>query len=360
MQRVEVKEVAADFLDQSRLTPVSISLGKIQASLSTSLEMSAHSMQALVEDLSAGLYDIALRPENQTEPILQVGAVETSGGSLNLLERKISVEKVTIRGGLAKASLDEKGTVDWLTLMEMKLPSAQGDAQQTATNEPAWQVAVGTVEISEFGAQVTDRRFPNPLQLDLESLHFKLTGFHYPEKNPFQFEFQSSLRQGGELFATGDILSLAPSLEASVKVSDLSLPALQSYFLSFPAITLSSGKVSADGNVKYAFQGGNNDLAFEGNAAISEFHIKEVKTGETLVAWAKLQNEGIKFALSPMRLDVHEVRLVELGAKLVIHEDGTINIKEVLKQGTEDSSSGAGKAGKRRKTASHQSSKGPP
>jgi hypothetical protein len=338
VQRVEVKELAADFLDQSRLNPVNINIGKVQASLSTSLEISPHTTQAVVEGLSAGLYDIALRPEGQTEPMLQVGALETSGGSFSLLERKISIEQLNVRGGLARASLDEKGTVDWLRLMEMKIPSAQGETQQSATNEAPWQLGVGTVEISEFGAQVTDRRFPNPIQLDLERVHFKLTGFHYPEKNPFQFEFQSSLRQGGEFLATGEILSLAPSLEASVKVSDLSLPALQPYFLPFPAITLSSGSVSADGKLKYALKDGNNDLAFDGNATISQFHIKEVKTGETLVAWEKLHNDGIKFALSPMRLDIHEVRLTELGAKLIIEQDGTINLKEALKQGTDSSS----------------------
>jgi len=341
IKRVEVKDVAADFVDQSRLSPINVSLGKVQASLSTSLEISPHTMQAAVEGLSAGLYDIALRPDSQAEPILQVGAVETSGGSLNLLERKISIEQVNVRGGLAKTSLDEKGTIDWLRLMERKAPSAQVETQQSATNEPTWQVGVGTVEISEFGTQVTDRRFPNPIQLDLERLHFKLTGFHSPVKNPFQFEFQSALKQGGEFFATGDILSLAPSLEASVRVSELSLPALQSYFLSFPAITLASGKVSADGKLKYALKGGNNDLTYDGNATISQFHIKEVKTGETLLAWGKLQNDGIKFALSPMRLDIHEIRLTELGAKLIIHEDGTINMREILKQDKEASESQA-------------------
>ena len=338
LQRVEVKEVGVDFADESRLDPVNVSLGRIQVSLSASLEMSAQTMQAVVEGLSAEFYDIALRPDSQTEPMLQVGTIETSGASLNLLERKISVEEVNVRGGTAKASLDEKGTIDWLRLMETKIPSAQEQTQQSAPNEPAWQLGVGTVEVSEFGVQVTDRRFPNPSQLDLERLHFKLTGFHYPEKNPFQFEFQSALRQGGEFFVTGDILSLTPSLEASVKVSDLSLPALQSYFLSFPAITLASGTVSANGKVTYTLKGGSNDLTFDGNATISQFHIKEVHTGETLVAWSRLQNDGIKFALSPMRVDIQEVRLIELGTKLIINEDGTINIKEVLKQGTEASS----------------------
>jgi hypothetical protein len=287
-----------------------------------------------VEGLSAGLYDIALRPESQTEPMLQVAAVETSGGSFNLQEKKLSIEQLNVRGGLAKASLDEKGAIDWLKLAEMKTPPAQAETPPSAANEPLWQIGVGTVEVSEFGAQVTDRRFPKPVQLDLENLHFKLAGFQFPEKSPFQFEFRSALKQGGQFSATGD-LSLAPSLEASVKVSDLSLPALQSYFLTFPAITLASGTVTADGKVKYALKSGSNDLTFDGNATISQFHLKEVKTEETLVAWSRLQNDGIKFALSPMRMDIHEVRLVELGAKLIIYEDGTINIKELFKPGTE-------------------------
>jgi len=338
LQRVEVKDVATDFVDQSRLNPVHVRLGKVRVTLSASVETAPHTMQAVVEGLSLGLYDIALRPDSQTEPMLQLGAVETSGGTFNLMDRKISVERVNVRGGLAKASLDEKGAADWLRLMEKKVSSAQGETPQSSPNEPAWQLAVGMVEISEFSAQATDHRFKNPVQLDFERLSLKLTGFHYPEKNPFQFEFHSALKQGGEFFATGDILSLAPSLEASVKVSDLFLPALQPYFLSFPAITLASGKASASGKVKYALKTGTHDLTFDGNATISEFHVKEVKTGETLLAWSRLQNDGIKFALSPMRLDVHEVRLIELGAKLIIYEDGTINIKEVLKQGTEASS----------------------
>jgi hypothetical protein len=338
IKEMEVKEVRVDFVDQSRLHPVNVSLGKVQVSLSASLEMSSHAMQAVVEGLSVGFNDIALRQDSETEPMLQVVTLEASGGSLNLQDRKVLIEQVKLSGGQAKASLDEKGNADWLKLMEKKIPSVQGESQPSTSNEPAWQLAVSTVEVGDFGAQVTDHRFPNPTQLDLEGLHFKLTGFHYPEKNPFQFEVQSALKQGGEFFVTGEILSLAPSLEASVKVSDLSLPALQPYFLSFPAITLSSGKVAANGKLKYALKGGSNDLTFDGNATISEFHIKEVKTGDTLVAWGKLQNDGIKFALSPMRLDIHEIRLSELGAKLIIQEDGTINVKEVLKQGTDSSS----------------------
>ena len=338
LKRVEVKEVGVDFADQSRLSPVNVNLAKVQVSLSASLEMSPHSMQAVVEGLSAGFYDIVLRQDSQTEPMLHVGAVEASGGSLNLQERKVLVEQVKLNGGQAKASLDEKGNVDWLKLIEKKAPSAQGDDQQkTAPQEPPWQIAVNAIDIGDFGAQFTDRRFATPTQLDLERLNLRLNGFHFPEKNPFQFEFRSSLKQGGEFFASGDILSLAPSLEASVKVSDLSLPALQSYFLSFPAIVLESGKVSADGKLKYALKGSNNDLAYDGNAIISQFHVKEVKTGETFLAWEKLQSDGIKFTLSPVRMDIHEIRLAELDAKLIIHEDGTINVKEILKQGTDSS-----------------------
>ena len=121
-------------------------------------------------------------------------------------------------------------------------------------------------------------------------------------------------------------------------MSDLSLPALQSYFLSFPAIALASGRASADGKLKYALKGGSVDLAFDGNATISQFHVKEVKTAETLLAWEQLQSNGITFTLSPMRLDIHEIRIAELGAKLIIQENGTLNVKEVLKQETDPSS----------------------
>ena len=335
VKRVDVKEVAAELLDQSRVEPIKISLGKVQASFSPSLEISPQAMQAVVEGLSAGLYDIALQPESKTEPMLQIGAIETSGGNFNLLEKKISLEHLMVHGGLAKASLDEKGTIDWLKLADLKVPAAQEEPSPGAAQEPPWQLEVGAVEIREFGAQVTDRRFPKPVQLDLERMDFKLTAFQSPQNNPFAFEFRSSLKQGGEFFASGEVLSLAPSVKATVKVSDLSLPALQPYFLPFPAITLASGKVSASGNLKYTLKGSDNDLSYDGNAIVSQFHVEEIKTGEPLLAWEKLHCDGIKFNLSPMRIDIHEIRLAELGAKLIIQEDGTLNVKKVLAQGTD-------------------------
>ena len=148
LKRVEVKEVGVDFADQSRLSPVTANVAKVQVSLSASLEMSPHSMQAVVEGLSAGFYDIVLRHDSETEPMLRIGAVEASGGSLNLQERSVLVEQLKFNGGQAKASLDEKGNIDWLKLIEKKVPIAQGDDQQKPTpQEPPWQIAISAIEI---------------------------------------------------------------------------------------------------------------------------------------------------------------------------------------------------------------------
>jgi len=339
VKQVEVKDMGVDFLDQSRAAPVSASLARTRVGLSAALEVSPHAIQAVVEGLSAGFYDIALRQEGRTEPLLQISEVEASGGSLNLREKEVFLDRVKLGGGQAKASLDEKGNVDWLKLIEKKAASPQeGEPQKTPSQEPPWQIGVNAVEVTDFGAQFSDCRFQEPARLDLEKLDFKLIAFHYPQKNPFPFELRSSLKQGGEFFASGDLLSLAPSVKAAVKVSDLSLPAFQSYFLPFPAITLASGKLSAAGNLKYTLKGNDNDLGYDGNAIISQFHLKEIKTGEPLLAWEELHCDGIKFVLSPMRLDCHEIRLAELGARLIIQQDGSLNVKEVLARGTDSSS----------------------
>ena len=96
VKRLELKEVAADFLDQSRLDPMKVSLGKVQVSLSTSLEKIKVSTlwQFLQDQLlikkPGGSFDLELRYRfalAKEQPHLEIGGLNFKASGLHLEPR---------------------------------------------------------------------------------------------------------------------------------------------------------------------------------------------------------------------------------------------------------------------------------
>jgi outer membrane protein OmpA-like peptidoglycan-associated protein len=59
--------------------------------------------------------------------------------------------------------------------------------------------------------------------------------------------------------------------------------------------------------------------------------LNEEGTGDRFLEWKEMSADGLKFELSPDRLQIEKLRLLEPGAKIVIFKDRSINLAKVLK-----------------------------
>jgi outer membrane protein OmpA-like peptidoglycan-associated protein len=65
---------------------------------------------------------------------------------------------------------------------------------------------------------------------------------------------------------------------------------------------------------------------------LDKLRLNEADTGERFLEWKEMSANGLKFGLSPDRLQIEEVRLLEPGAKVVIFKDRSVNLAKVLKR----------------------------
>jgi hypothetical protein len=64
---------------------------------------------------------------------------------------------------------------------------------------------------------------------------------------------------------------------------------------------------------------------------VDSFKLSEAGSGERFLEWKAMSANGLKFELSPRRLGIEELRLLEPGAKVVIFKDRSVNLVKVLK-----------------------------
>ncbi|MBW2644143.1 MAG: DUF748 domain-containing protein, partial [Deltaproteobacteria bacterium] len=99
----------------------------------------------------------------------------------------------------------------------------------------------------------------------------------------------------------------------------------------FTSLALESGNVSASTRVSYHTAKSGPQLRANGSVSLDKLRMNEADTGKRFIEWKEMSANGIKFGLSPDRLQIGEVRLLEPGAKVVIFKDRSVNLAKVLK-----------------------------
>ena len=59
--------------------------------------------------------------------------------------------------------------------------------------------------------------------------------------------------------------------------------------------------------------------------------LTEIDTGERFLEWEKFSADNIKLSLSPDKLQIKEIKLVEPGAKIMIYRDRSVNLAKIMK-----------------------------
>src|SRR6185436_12088259 len=75
-------------------------------------------------------------------------------------------------------------------------------------------------------------------------------------------------------------------------------------------------------------------LRARGAVTIGDLLVNESETGDRLLAWKTLSTDDVTFTLGPNQLLTKEIRVAELGAKVVVAKDRSLNLLHVLKAET--------------------------
>jgi hypothetical protein len=121
-----------------------------------------------------------------------------------------------------------------------------------------------------------------------------------------------------------------PAADVKFRLSNLALSPAQPYLAQAANLKLASGRLSTQGRIKFdGRQPDSPKVDFVGGFDVVDLLLSETESGERFLAWQQLVSDSVR--ANPTSLDIEELRLNKLDAKLVIFKDKTVNLTRILK-----------------------------
>ncbi|MBN8515497.1 DUF748 domain-containing protein [Accumulibacter sp.] len=300
------------------------------------------------DGLSVALTNAVVRsPADPATEMLRFAHAKVSGGVLRLKDRLISVDKIIVDDGQAQAWLDEEGRFNGLIVTRGAAAAAAAAAPEAdatgaaAAVDTAWRVAVKAIEVDRFALGFADRSGGPPLAVGLQAIRARIAGFATGVSTPMQLELKAKVASGGEIEASGSVRADNGTADLQLKLAAIALAPVQPYLAEFAELNLASGTLSTAGRLRYGDPAANARLVYKASFAVDQLRIDESEAQRPFVTWDALASDDLLLTVEPNRLDIGELRLVAPAGRLIIAEDQSVNLTDVLKKPRDGESAAA-------------------
>jgi len=276
---------------------------------------------------SLNLTDFALGLKGNKNPAVQVPRLVLADARLVLSERSVKVGEVGISGASLSAVRQRNGQLD---LMSLTGPQAtRPTSAKAAQTDADWSVVVDTLAIDGTSVKLEDRTAGKPVVLTVDGIALKVDNFSTTKGAALKLELDSRINRRGKLGATGTVVLDPLKVAMRLDARDIDLLPLQPYVLEQTKIAISRGSLSSKGVLDFQLaRDGSPVGVFKGDLGVANFASVDRLNATDFVRWRALNISGIDLKL-PFALGVRDVALTDFYTRLILSEDGTLNLREI-------------------------------
>ena len=326
VKQVRFDQLQVSAIDETVTPPLKVNAGKVGLQLALTAQQTNAGFQLKVSDAALSLADLAVSSGAQAP--LKVAQVGFTEGTADVAARQVSLGRLYAEGGQLQLVREKDGKLNVLELLPRPGASrAPVPATQASAPKP-WLAAAKIVELSKFGADITDR--DAGVNVHITDLALKLEGASSDLSKKVAFNAGLNVREGGQLAAQGSVVPGTGQLQADVRVKQLALAPLQPLLAQHLKLKIAGGNVSAQGRVAAgAGTAKSAGLSYAGALNVAGLTLNELD-GDLFASWKNVAADKFTATVSPNRIDIPELRIVGANAKLIIEDDRSFNALRLL------------------------------
>ncbi len=306
----------------------------------------------------AGLSGVAMRNKDS---LAEVKALRVENARLDLLHQSLNVERIAITQPRALVARSKDGqwmVQQWMVTHHAPAPAVEPGA--TPARAAPWSVQLGTIDLDGGSLALQDALPVRPVAFNVSGLRIRLENLAPlapPGSKPAQLQLAARVGAGrvdpGRLEYDGT-LGLAPvSAQGQVLATQLPLHAFEPYVADALNVRVVRADGSFKGSVHYAEQPQGAVARVQGDAALDDLRVRSVLLTQgkdavqddgqplrltaqdnDLLRWKSLGLRGVDVALAPgqaTRVEVRETALSDFFARMIVQENGRINLQDLVK-----------------------------
>jgi len=290
----------------------------------------AGELNAKIDELEAELDDLLLSGLAPVTKFVDIPKISLLGGVLRYPQQSLHFSKLGIESPQLTAWIKEDGG-----LSVMDLIPTENEATESAdidSTDTAWQLGIDEFSLQGGGLALSDRSVQPTAAVNVAELQVKISEISNADAVLMPFKLAGKLAEGGDYTFNGKLGVLPEfSLNGSAGTQGIPLSLGQPYIEQFARIAVGSGVL--DSEIELSLPAGENSL-LAGSIQVAGLEINDTLENQRLLGWGKLDIDN--FDLKANSLHLSQMAFEQAFARLVIHEDKTINLSALVIEQADD------------------------
>lgn len=323
--RVQLEQWQIDYQDETFRHPLKMSVKELGLGFS----LANPDGEVEIQGLNSRIEGIGLHSALYSKPVASLSYIHLVDGHLSLKESSVNLTELLISGLKTEVRQEPGKPLNWAAILETAPVSKKAQASSEGESSD-WKFAVNRFALDEMAVHIEDRSTKTPTVIDVQNASVELKEISQDLSRVLPVKARLPVRQGGVL-EVGGKLALAPvKVDLQVHLRDLALKTFSPYINQAATLKLEDGSLGLKGKLALNYA---NVLKghFQGGFNIRQLAITEEDTGAAFLTWKEISSDTLDLGLSPGSLHVDELRIAEPAGKFIIYEDGTMNVKRILR-----------------------------
>ncbi|MEO8545905.1 MAG: DUF748 domain-containing protein, partial [Burkholderiaceae bacterium] len=334
--------------------------GTLQADMT--LGWKAPDLQLAIASLNVDRLALVTPGPAARADLVSVRKLAVTDAALDLSRRTVSVGKFEVTQ--PQAAVSRGADARWMFEQWLRVaPAGAGGPVATAPAKVAglavpadapsgpqpapWQGRIDLLQVHDGALRFDDKAAASPVALDVSALELELKNLQLDGKQamPTHLSARVAARKGeaGSLDYRGTVRVFPLQAKGRVEAKQIPLHVFEPYFGSSLNIEVARADAGFKGDVDFADNGQGPLATVRGDVVLEDFRANsiaaragEAQLAQELLTWKALGVRGLDLALAPgkpLRVAVRETTLSDFFARVIVHENGRINLQDVVRSG---------------------------
>jgi hypothetical protein len=316
--------------------PLKLASGTAQLRGSYQFDLQPLSLEIALPTVNVRELSLAERGATSAAPVV-IPEIDLDSLAFSLSRRDVGVKRLGVRGAHVDVVREPDGSINLARLAKSSPASspekpAKDKPEKPATDSgSAWTIHADVIALEEATLAAEDRTTSPPARMRLTPIAVTVNDWSTASNARLKLDAKIGIDGRGLLAVRGDVGQQPPSANLAIDLKDFPLAVLQPYIAQSTAMTLHSGRLGVKGDVAFAAPADKPIASkFAGEVRIDDVRTTDQSAREDFVKWRSLAITGIQFQQQPDRLRVDRIVARQPYARVVIAEDGSVNVSDVL------------------------------
>ena len=164
-----------------------------------------------------------------------------------------------------------------------------------AAASPPWQIELRQFDLKEARISAEDRTTHPVAKIELAPLSLQIRGASLDLTKPLTVALDTHLNGTGSLNVSGDVTPQPLAASLKLKLAGIDLTAIQPYIAQHAALTLRSGLLGGEAQLRYGASKPKPALEFTGNVRVDKLHTVDNDLQDDFINWERLDILGLNY-----------------------------------------------------------------